>query len=72
MTTLNSALDCADKGVRINAVCPTWVRTPMLEEECKHNPAVVDAISKMNPMSRAAKIEEITGVIPFLCGPSAS
>ena len=64
-------MDCADKGVRINAVCPTWVRTPLLEKECRNNPAVAGAIQQLSPLSRAAEVEEITGAILFLCGSSA-
>ena len=66
------ALDCASKGVRVNAVCPTWVRTPMVEEECKKNPELAGAIKAMSPLGRAAELDEVVGVILFLCSPSAS
>ncbi|KAF7918216.1 uncharacterized protein EAE98_009828 [Botrytis deweyae] len=36
-----AALDHAADGIRVNAACPTWVRTPMVEEECRRNPTVM-------------------------------
>lgn len=52
------ALDCASKGVRVNAVCPSWLRTPMVEAECKKNPNLDGAIKASSPLSRAAELEE--------------
>ncbi len=66
------ALDCADKGVRVNAVCPTWVRTQMVEAECQKNPQLEGAIKALSPLGRAAEVEEVAGVIVFLCGSNAS
>lgn len=66
------ALDCAGQGVRVNAVCPTWVRTPMVEEECKKNPGLEGTIQKLSPLGRAAETEEIAGAIVFLASPKAS
>ena len=59
-------------GVRVNAVCPSWVRTPMVEEECRKNPALEGAIKQMSPFGRAAELEEVAGVIVFLCSANAS
>ena len=56
----------------MNAVCPTWVRTPMLEEKCKKNPKVKELIKAMCPLDRAAEPEEVSRVITFLCSDNAS
>lgn len=34
------AMDHCPEGIRVNAVCPTWVCTPLLDEELKKNPEV--------------------------------
>ncbi|KAL8769664.1 MAG: hypothetical protein Q9209_004461 [Squamulea sp. 1 TL-2023] len=70
--TKTAALDCASQGVRINAVCPTWVRTPMFEEECTKNPQLQEMIKALSPLGRAAEPEEIAGAVLFLCSSAAS
>ena len=44
----------------------------MVEEECSKNPILASAIAKMSPLGRVAELDEIVGVIIFLCSPSAS
>jgi NAD(P)-dependent dehydrogenase (short-subunit alcohol dehydrogenase family) len=66
------AIDHTADGVRVNAVCPTWVRTPMVEEECKKNPAVLEMVQAIVPLKRMADPEEIADTIVYLCSPSAS
>ncbi|KAL9630601.1 MAG: hypothetical protein Q9204_004637 [Flavoplaca sp. TL-2023a] len=70
--TKTAALDLASQGVRVNAVCPTWVRTPMFEEECSKNPQLQEIVKALSPLGRAAEPDEVAGVILFLCGPAAS
>ncbi|KAI0389317.1 oxidoreductase, partial [Xylariaceae sp. FL0594] len=70
--TKMAALDHTGKGVRVNAVCPTWVRTPLLDVEMSKNPEVQGQISAMVPIKRAAECEEVSDVIAFLCSPAAS
>ena len=66
------ALENATLGVRINAVCPTWVRTPMFETECKKLPTTPDIVKAVCPLGRAAEPEEVADVISFLCSPGAT
>ena len=66
------AIDNTAHRVRVNAVCPSWVRTPMLEEEIRLNPSVPDAIKAACPFGRIAEPEEVADVIVFLCSPGAS
>lgn len=51
----------------MNAVCPTWVRTPLL----KRNPEVQDMISAIVPIKCAAECK-VSDTIAFLCSPAAS
>ncbi|KAA9394919.1 SDR family oxidoreductase [Kocuria coralli] len=75
------ARDYGARGVRANAVCPGWVRTPMADEEMgvlveSGGAADVEgayaAVTKDVPLRRAAIPAEIAGVIAFLLGPDAS
>lgn len=69
---MSIGLDHAPDGIRINAVCPTWVRTPLLDVELKKNPEVQGMISAIVPIKRAAECEEVSDTIVFLCSPAAS
>ncbi|CAJ2501210.1 Uu.00g040630.m01.CDS01 [Anthostomella pinea] len=68
----SSTLDHAAEGIRVNAVCPTWVRTPLLDVELQKNPQVQGMISAIVPIKRAAECEEVSDTIAFLCSPAAS
>ncbi|KAL1613136.1 hypothetical protein SLS60_001368 [Paraconiothyrium brasiliense] len=70
--TKMAGLDHAPDGIRVNAVCPTWVRTPLLDDELKKNPDVQGMISAVVPIKRAAECEEVSDVVAFLCSPAAS
>lgn len=65
-------MDHSPQGIRVNAVCPTWVRTPLLDEELKKNPEVQGMISAVVPIKRAAECEEVSDTIAYLCSPAAS
>ncbi|KAH8427712.1 SDR family NAD(P)-dependent oxidoreductase [Aspergillus melleus] len=70
--TKMAGLDHAAEGIRCNAVCPTWVRTPLLDVELKSNPEVVGMISAIVPIKRAAESDEVSDTIAFLVSPAAS
>jgi len=72
------ALDHAEENVRVNAVCPGSVDTPMLRwaaDLFKGDKSVEETVQewgKMHPVGRVAKPEEVAEVIAFLAGPRAS
>lgn len=70
--TKMAGLDHATEGIRCNAVCPTWVRTPLLDEELRSNPDVAGMISALVPIKRAAESDEVSDTIAFLLSPAAS
>ncbi|EED14519.1 oxidoreductase, short-chain dehydrogenase/reductase family [Talaromyces stipitatus ATCC 10500] len=70
--TKMAGLDHSPEGIRCNAVCPTWVRTPLLDIELEKNPEVRDAITAIVPIKRAAECEEVSEAITFLLSPAAS
>ncbi|WP_193080257.1 SDR family NAD(P)-dependent oxidoreductase [Brevibacterium aurantiacum] len=74
--TKSLARDYSPRGVRVNAVCPGWVRTPMadgeMDEFASHAAHIDDReaayaeITKDVPLQRAAEPTEIASVIRFL------
>ena len=68
------AMDHAGDGIRINAVCPGEVRTPMLQSE-RSEPVteeLLDRIAATVPMGRLADPDEIARVVCFLASDEAS
>lgn len=61
--TKSAALDYAGQGLRINAVAPGYVDTPLLKGR---NSAERDALADQHPIGRLAQPEEIAETIAFL------
>ena len=70
--TRTAAIDYAAKGIRINAVCPGVIRTPMAEELIRRNPQVEIDLLRDIPAGRLGKPEEIANAVLWLCSPQAS
>ncbi|HUJ95733.1 MAG TPA: SDR family oxidoreductase [Terriglobales bacterium] len=69
------ALDYAKDNIRVNAVCPGAIDTPMLRwaASLDDDPeAVIAACHKMHPVGRMGKPEEVARVIAFLASDLAS
>lgn len=69
--TRSAALECARRGLRINAVLPGTVRTPMLQRFAGGDEAV-DRMGAASPVGRVAEPDEIASAIAWLCSPEAS
>lgn len=70
--TKSVALEFARKGVRVNAVCPGSVRTPMLEGFTGGDEAALQGMGKMQPVGRLGTPDEIGEAIAWLCSDAAS
>jgi NAD(P)-dependent dehydrogenase (short-subunit alcohol dehydrogenase family) len=72
------AVDHAEENIRVNAVCPGSVDTPMLRWAAdlfkgeKSAEETVEDFGKMHPLGRVAKTEEVAEVIVFLASDKAS
>jgi NAD(P)-dependent dehydrogenase (short-subunit alcohol dehydrogenase family) len=67
-----TALDNAPHGIRVNAICPGWVETPMVDAAIAGDPNLPQMMKTIIPMSRIAKVEEIADVVMFMTSPSSS
>jgi len=73
--TRSMAMDFARDGVRVNAVCPGTVDTPMLKWAASLDPnpdSVYAACNAMHPLGRIAQPNEIAEVVAFLAHESSS
>jgi NAD(P)-dependent dehydrogenase (short-subunit alcohol dehydrogenase family) len=67
--TKSAALDVAAQGIRINAVCPGCIDTPMGDSI---DPAAMKEFLKDQPIGRAGRPEEVAAAVLWLCSPGAS
>jgi NAD(P)-dependent dehydrogenase (short-subunit alcohol dehydrogenase family) len=70
--TRSAALEYAPRGVRINAVCPGTIETPMVDRMAGAGELDLDATLAVTPMARLGKGEEIASAVLWLCSPGAS
>ena len=70
--TKSAALDYADRNVRVNAVCPGLVNTPLIAEMVNENPAMHESLVASHPLGRIAEPEEIADAIMYLATSTSS
>lgn len=71
--TKTAALEYADKGIRINAVCPGYIETPMLETMgVFENEKFKRALENMHPIKRMGTCSEVSSAVLWLCSDGAS
>jgi NAD(P)-dependent dehydrogenase (short-subunit alcohol dehydrogenase family) len=70
--TKTAALEYAKSGLRVNAVCPCYTRTPMLERMLQAKPDLDAKLQARVPLGRLGTPEEIAAAILYLCTESAS
>jgi NAD(P)-dependent dehydrogenase (short-subunit alcohol dehydrogenase family) len=71
LLTKTAALEYARQGIRINAVCPGFVRTPMIASDLATKEGEA-AITALHPMGRLGEPEEIAEAIYWLCSDASS
>jgi NAD(P)-dependent dehydrogenase (short-subunit alcohol dehydrogenase family) len=64
--TKSAAVEYARKGVRVNAVCPTVIRTPMVERGLAALPEFMDVVKQSIPMRRIGEPEEVAAAVLWL------
>ena len=70
--TKTAALEYAKSGIRINAVCPGSILTPMQDPVINGDPAIEAQIGARHPIGRMGTAEEVAAAIHWLCSDAAS
>jgi NAD(P)-dependent dehydrogenase (short-subunit alcohol dehydrogenase family) len=70
--TKTAALDYGRKAIRVNAICPGFVRTPMTGQAGSFARKGIDAAVRRSALGREAEPEEIAEAVLWLCSDSAS
>lgn len=70
--TKSVAVQYARKGVRVNAVCPGWIRTPPIESILEQRPEQEREWLTHQPIDRLGAPEEVATAVVWLCSDAAS
>lgn len=71
--TKSAAIDYAARGIRINAVCPGLIHTPMAEQMMAAGQTdALNAMLKEVPIGRLGRAEEIASAVLWLCSDAAT
>lgn len=70
--TRTAALEYAKAGIRVNAVCPGFIETPMTGAHTSGNPDLEAWMKKVQPMGRLGTAEEVAEAVVWLCSDRAS
>ncbi|KYG67998.1 hypothetical protein AZI87_01630 [Bdellovibrio bacteriovorus] len=70
--TKNAALEYASQNIRVNAVCPGVIQTPMVDRFTKGDPVALEELKRSTPMGRVGSPEEIAAAVVWLCSDQAS
>lgn len=70
--TKSAALEYAPKGIRINAICPGTIRTPMVEDMFAAGDLSEEDVVKLAPINRLGEASEIADAVLWLCSPMSA
>lgn len=70
--TRTAALDYAAQNIRVNAVCPGAIVTPMLERFMGSSDAARETVTASEPVGRLGRPEEIASIVLWLCSEGAA
>ena len=70
--TKSAAMQYVRQGIRINAVCPGWIRTPPVEDMLGRDPQAEERMLQHQPIGRLGRAEEVAQAVVWLCSDRAS
>ncbi|WP_329203566.1 glucose 1-dehydrogenase [Streptomyces sp. NBC_01435] len=70
--TKSAAVEYAPKGIRINAICPGVIETPMVADMLEGQADAMAEIMSQQPIGRLGQAEEVAAAALWLCSPGAS
>lgn len=68
----SAALEYAPRGIRINAICPGTIETPMLTQMIANGELTTDEAIAGQPIARLGQASEMAAAVLWLCSPGAS
>lgn len=69
--TKSAAAEYGRIGIRVNAVCPAVIRTPMFERAVARGAASAEQIAALHPAGRIGEADEVAAAVLFLCSDAA-
>ena len=72
MLTKSLATEWAKRGIRVNAICPGYMRTEMSEDRYQRKDPAIDRWFSMTPMGRSGMANELKGIVVFLASDASS
>jgi NAD(P)-dependent dehydrogenase (short-subunit alcohol dehydrogenase family) len=70
--TKSVALEYAARGVRVNAICPGTIVTPMVDDMIAKGDLTVEQATALEPIGRLGQPSEIAAAVLWLCSPGSS
>ena len=70
--TRAAAIEYAPAGIRVNAVCPSWIETPLTERAVGNIPEMKAQIIARQPTGRLGTVDEVAAAVVWLCSDAAS
>lgn len=72
MLTKSMATEWAARGVRVNAICPGYMRTEMSEDRYQRKDPAIERWFSMTPMGRSGQTDELRGIAIYLASDASS
>ena len=69
--TKSAALEYAPRGIRINAICPGTIETPMVTDMIAKGELDIDEAIANQPIARLGRADEMAAAVLWLCSPGA-
>lgn len=70
--TRSAALEHAQEGIRVNAICPGAIRTVLVERVITDHPEMKEMIDQLHPVGRMGEPEEVAAAVTWLCQPESA
>jgi NAD(P)-dependent dehydrogenase (short-subunit alcohol dehydrogenase family) len=70
--TKSAAREYIRQGIRINAICPGWIRTAPVERRMGSSPEVAQEILRQEPIGRLGTPQEVAEAVLWLCSEKAT
>jgi NAD(P)-dependent dehydrogenase (short-subunit alcohol dehydrogenase family) len=70
--TKAAAIEYAQANIRVNAVCPSWIETPLTEAVSRNIPGLTAQLAARQPGGRLGTRENVADAVAWLCSDSAA